>query len=139
MTDILDRSSNDVSARTGMPARSVTNMLVTLQARSRVGGFFFLDNEETTTSGKRSLPNGAIHVERKILRNVMSSAAEAKAAGLFHNCQTTCSIRTTLEELGYPQPPTIVECDNTTAEGITNDKVKPSPHQSHGHALLVGP
>ena len=30
VTDILDHSSNDVSAHTGMPARSVTDMLVTL-------------------------------------------------------------------------------------------------------------
>ena len=55
----------------------------------------------------------------------MSSAAEAEAAGLFHNCQIACGIRTVLQEMGWPQPPTIVECDNTTAAGIANDTVKP--------------
>ena len=93
-------------------------------ARSRVGGFFFLDDEEASTSDAGK-PNGAIHVESKILRNVMSSAAEAEAAGLFHNCQAACGIRTTLEEMGWPQPPTIIMCDNTTAAGIANDTVKP--------------
>ena len=56
------------------------------KARSRVGGFFFLDDEEASRSNKSKPPNGAIHVGSKILRNVMSSAAEAEAAGLFHNC-----------------------------------------------------
>ena len=93
-------------------------------ARSRVGGFFFLDDEEASTSDAGK-PNGAIHVESKILRNVMSSAAEAEAAGLFHNCQAACGIRTTLEEMGWPQPPTIIMCDNTKAAGIANDTVKP--------------
>ena len=55
----------------------------------------------------------------------MSSAGEAEAAGLFHNCQIACGIRTVLQEMGWPQPPTIVECDNTTAAGIANDTVKP--------------
>jgi hypothetical protein len=95
------------------------------KARSRVGGFFFLDDEEASRSDMSTPPNGAIHVESKILRNVMSSAAEAEAGGLFHNCQVACGIRTTLAEMGWPQPPTVIECDNTTAEGIANDTVKP--------------
>ena len=33
-------------------------------------------------------------------------------------------IRTTLEELGHPQPPTPVQVDNTTAHGFVNDTIK---------------
>eukprot|EP00957_Ditylum_brightwellii_P107001 8164380-Ditylum_brightwellii.AAC.1 len=40
-------------------------------------------------------------------------------------------IRTTLMEMGYPQLPTIVITDNSTAEGIVNDCVK----QRRTHAM----
>jgi hypothetical protein len=53
------------------------------------------------------------------------TTGETEAAGLFHNCQIACGIRTVLQEMGWPQPPTIVECDNTTAAGIANNTVKP--------------
>ena len=33
-------------------------------------------------------------------------------------------IRTTLQELGHPQPPTPVQVDNTTAHGFANDTIK---------------
>ena len=54
----------------------------------------------------------------------MSSAAEAEVAGVFVNTKEGTTIQTTLEELGYPQPPTPVQVDNTTAVGIANDTVK---------------
>ncbi|KAL7460261.1 hypothetical protein ACHAXS_000723, partial [Conticribra weissflogii] len=34
------------------------------------------------------------------------------------------TIRRTLEELGHPQPPTPIHCNNITAVGISNDTVK---------------
>jgi len=33
-------------------------------------------------------------------------------------------IRLILEEMGHPQPPTPIHCDNKTAAGIANDTVK---------------
>ena len=39
-------------------------------------------------------------------------------------------IRLTLEELGHPQPPTPMHCDNTTAAGIANNTVKRKRSQS---------
>jgi Reverse transcriptase (RNA-dependent DNA polymerase) len=89
------------------------------QARSRVGGFFFLG-----TNSKEPPINGAIHVVSQIMTNVMASAAEAEVGGLFINGQAACPIRTTLEELGHPQPPTIIITDNECALGIANDTVK---------------
>jgi hypothetical protein len=89
------------------------------KARSRVGGYFFLGN------GTVNPPlNGAIHVVCQILPNVMASAAEAEVGGLFVNGQTACPLRTTLEELGHPQPPTIIVTDNACAQGIANETVK---------------
>ena len=58
------------------------------------------------------------------MREVLSSAAEAELAALFHNGKEACPIRICLEELGHPQPPTAMITDNSTAFGIANDTVK---------------
>jgi hypothetical protein len=58
------------------------------------------------------------------MREIVSSAAEAELGGLFHNGKDGCPIRTCLEELGHPQPPTPIKTDNTTANGIANDTIK---------------
>jgi len=54
----------------------------------------------------------------------MSSAAEAEIGALFHNGKEACHLRTILEEMGHPQPPTVLITDNLTAAGIANDTVK---------------
>jgi hypothetical protein len=54
----------------------------------------------------------------------MSSATEAEFAGLFHNARDGASLRTTLIEMGHPQPPTPIQTDNSTAAGITNGTVR---------------
>jgi hypothetical protein len=68
--------------------------------------------------------NGAINVPCKILREVLSSAAEAELGGLFHNGKEAVPERITLEELGHKQPPTPMVTDNSTATGIANASVK---------------
>ena len=68
--------------------------------------------------------NGAVHVHSHIMREIVSSAAEAKLGGLFHNSKEAVPMRITLEELGHPQPPTTIITDNSTATGIANDTVK---------------
>ena len=90
------------------------------QARSRTGGHFFLGNHPN----KPQINNGAIHTIASIQRNVMASAAEAEVGALFDNTKHGTIIRTTLEELGHPQPPTPVQTDNSTASGIVNDTIK---------------
>ena len=54
----------------------------------------------------------------------MSSAGEAEYAALFAGAQHAASLRTILNDLGYPQPPTIIMCDNTCAIGIATDSIK---------------
>jgi len=90
------------------------------QGRSRAGGHFFLGNAET----KPPVKNGAILNPTSIIGHVASSAAEAETAATFINCKEAVTIRTTLEELGWPQPPTPVTLDNTTTLGIVNDTIK---------------
>ena len=90
--------------------------------RSRVGGYFFLGSVPTN---HQPIPlNGAIHVVASILKFVVALAVEAKLGGLFVNCKEGKIIRLILEELGHPQPPTPVHCDNATAVGIANNTVK---------------
>ena len=54
----------------------------------------------------------------------MGSAAEAEVGGLYMNALELSPMRTTLEELDHPQPPTPLKTDNSTADGIMNKTIK---------------
>ncbi len=97
------------------------------QARSRSGGHFYLSDRPADPSkppAKTPTPNGPLHTASVILRNVMASAAEAEVGALFVNAQEGTVIRTTLIELGHPQPPTPLQSDNSTATGIINSTLR---------------
>ena len=68
--------------------------------------------------------NAPVHIECKILKNVLASAAEAEVGAIFLNYQQREILRTTLHELGHIQPSTPVITDNTTANGIFNKEIK---------------
>jgi hypothetical protein len=53
----------------------------------------------------------------------MSSAAEAKIGALYINCWEAVPACHTLVFLGHPQPPTLIQTDNTMALGIVNNNV----------------
>jgi histone deacetylase 1/2 len=88
-------------------------------ARSVAGAIFFLGNHNDPTR-----INGSIHVFSSIIPCVVASAGEAEYAALFAAGQHAASIRTTLSDMGYPQNPTIIMCDNTSAIGIATDSIK---------------
>ena len=97
------------------------------RARSRAGGFFFLSSHPVDPSiAPTEVPtlNGPIHTVCKIMKNVVGSAAEAEIGAAYINCQEAVPMRTTLEELGHPQPSTPVQLDNSTASGFANDTIK---------------
>jgi hypothetical protein len=54
----------------------------------------------------------------------MSLATEAEFAGQFHNAKDGTMIRNILDELGWPQPPTRIQTDNSCACGITNGTIR---------------
>ena len=89
-------------------------------ARSRAGGHFFLSKDVQHPPN-----NGAILNIAKIIKNVMSSAAEAELGGLYIMAREAIWMRVILEELGHKQPPTPIQTDNSTAEGIINNTVQP--------------
>ena len=92
------------------------------QARSTAGGHYFIGHHP-----KDSQPiqlNGAIYSLCTVLKHVAASAAEAELGALFLNTQEAKILRIILEEMGHPQPPTPIHCDNKTAVGIANSTVK---------------
>ena len=87
------------------------------KARSRAGGHFFMSNNAANPPN-----NGAVLNILQIIKSVMSSAAEAELGALFINSKQAVPARTTLEEMGHPQPPTPIQTDNSTAIGVVNKK-----------------
>jgi hypothetical protein len=96
------------------------------KSRSRAGGIFFLSDRTSKPTPTSAPPptNGAIHVNCNIMRVIVASATEAEFAALFFNAQDACMVRTSLAELGHPQPSTTIQTDNECAKGIANDTVK---------------
>ena len=54
----------------------------------------------------------------------MASDAEEELGLLFFNAQDASPIRTTLIEMNHPQPPTLIQVDNSTAVGFSNETIK---------------
>ena len=100
------------------------------QARSRVGGYFFLssglvDPKKAPTPDSPPPPfNGPILVNSAIMKPVLASAAEAELGALFINAKDGAMLRTILEDMGHPQPATPIQTDNACAAGIVNSTVK---------------
>ena len=59
--------------------------LVAPKARSRVAGYYHCSTQCNKNYPSKTLHNGPIHVECKILKRVVASAAEAEKERLFHN------------------------------------------------------
>jgi hypothetical protein len=90
------------------------------KARSRAGGHFFLSDNSIFPAN-----NGAVLNIAQIIRNVMSSAAEAEIGAMYINARETVPMRRTLEEMGHPQPRTPLQTDNIAAHSVVTDNVQP--------------
>jgi hypothetical protein len=97
------------------------------KARSRGAGHFYL-GEKPSNQPVRN--NGALLTTSIIMRNVMSSAAEAECGALFNNTKEAVPLRTSLAEMGHPQPPTPVNVDNSTTVGFANTNMKQKKSKS---------
>jgi hypothetical protein len=89
-------------------------------ARSRLGGLFFLGNQ----SPDQDKLNGSILNVAAFIKNVVASAAESEVGACFHNAQSGAPLRVTLTNLGHTQPPTPLQTDNSTEFGILNETIK---------------
>ena len=84
-------------------------------SRSRAGVHFYMTEESETP-----LNNGAVMTTSKIIKAVMSSAAEAELCTLFVNCRESIPAQIVLKEMGHKHTPTPMQTDNTTALGVVN-------------------
>ena len=95
--------------------------LVIPNAKSRIAGYFQLNHHPKCILYPDV--NGAILIECKALKHVVSSAAEAEIAGVFHNAQIAIPIRYMLEQLGHLQSPTLIKTDNSIATGFVHNNI----------------
>ncbi len=61
---------------------------------------------------------------------VVSFVAEAEIAGVFAAARIAFDERQILAELGHPQPPTVIYCDNECAIGLANRTMTPKLSKS---------
>ena len=67
--------------------------------------------------------NGPVLTLSQIIKFVASSAAEAELAGLFICAKKMVPLRQSLVEMGWPQPKSPIQTDNTTALGVANKTI----------------
>jgi hypothetical protein len=92
------------------------------KAKSRIGVYFYLGIKYD--SRMKPLSNGPLLCHTKVLKHVVSSVAEAEFGALFFNAKEGTVTRTTLSEMGHNQDANDLTTDNTTADGIINNKVQ---------------
>ena len=88
------------------------------KGRSRAGGHIFLCEDDLIPRW-----NDPIQTVAKIIKFVLTSAAEAELGALFITAQKMVPLRQTLIEMGWPQNPSPVQTNNTTAEGVVNGTI----------------
>jgi hypothetical protein len=90
------------------------------QARSRAGAHIFLSEDVPFPRF-----NGAILSIAQIIKFVMASAAESELAALFITAREMIPHRQTLIDMGWPQPKSPIQTDNSTAAGVVNNTIVP--------------
>ena len=88
------------------------------RGRSRAGAHIFLSEYDPIPRW-----NGPILSIAQVIKFVMTSAAEAELAALCITAHKLVPMKQTLIEMGWPQPPTPIQTDNTTSEGVVNNKI----------------
>jgi hypothetical protein len=89
-------------------------------SRSQAGAHIFLAKNDPIPK-----LNGAVLTIATIIKFVMASAAKAELAPLFITAQEMVLLRQTLVDMGWPQPPSPIQTDNSTAVGFTNKTIVP--------------
>ncbi len=106
-----------------LAVHSDASYLSKANARSRVGGHFFCSSNVSDPPN-----NGAVLNISKILKAVMSSAAEAELGALYINAHEAVPMRQLLAEMGHKQPKTPKDDSDTT--GGLESTTKPTTGQN---------
>ena len=88
------------------------------KARSCDGSHIFLSENNPNPEW-----NGAILTISQIIKFVMSSAAEAELGALYITAKEMVPTRQTLIEMGWKQPPSPVQTNNSTAAWVVNKTI----------------
>ena len=64
-------------------------------------------------------------LRQKWQRRLAKRQAKAELGGLYIKAREAVNIRQILEAMSHPQPKTPIQTDNSTAEGVINNKVQP--------------
>ena len=104
------------------------------QSCSHAGAHIYLSKNEAFPRF-----NGAVLSIAQIIKFVMASAAESELAALFITAPEMIPHRQTLIDMGWPQPKSPIQTDNSTASGGCEQHYRPSSEQDDGYALLVAP
>jgi hypothetical protein len=90
----------------------------TLTLATAAGAHIFLSNNDPIPQS-----NGLVLSSSTILPSVYASAGEAETAALFKCAQDMVPLRNALNEMGWPQPRSPIQVDNSTAEGFANNTI----------------
>ena len=103
-----------------LAAHSDASYLNASMARSRAGSHIFLSEDDPSPRF-----NGPVLTIASIIKFVMSSAAESELGALFITAKEMIPMRQSLIEMGWPQPPSPIQTDNSTAVGVVNNTIVP--------------
>jgi hypothetical protein len=101
-----------------LAAHSDASYLSETKSRSRAGAHIFLSNDDPIPQS-----NGPVLSIAAVMRSVYASAGEAELAALFKCAQEMVPLRNALTEMGWPQPRSPIQVDNTTATGYVNNTI----------------
>jgi hypothetical protein len=87
---------------------------------SQAGAHIFVSKNEPFPKHK-----GPILSISQIMKFVMSSAAEAELSALYTTAKEMVPLQQTLIEIGWPQPCTPIQTENSTVNGVTNLTIVP--------------
>jgi hypothetical protein len=87
---------------------------------SRAGAHIFLSENDPFPCF-----NGAVLSIAQIIRFVMASAAKSELVALFITAREMIPHRQTLIDMGWPQPKSPIQTNNSTAAGVTNKTIVP--------------
>jgi len=101
-----------------LATHSDASFLTEQGSRSRAGAHIFLSEDDPIPR-----QNGPVLSISQIIKFVMASAAEAELAALYTTAREMIPLQNALEEMGWKQPPSPIQTDNSTATGFINDTI----------------
>eukprot|EP00804_Cyclotella_cryptica_P026697 CCRYP_007931-RG/>CCRYP_007931-RG protein AED:0.31 eAED:0.31 QI:0/-1/0/1/-1/1/1/0/442 len=101
-----------------LSAHSDAAYLNASKSRSRAGTHIMCSENDPVPSH-----NGPVLTIAQIIKFVTSSAAESELAALFICAKEMVHLRQSLIEMGWPQPQSPIQTDNTTALGVANKTI----------------